>query len=134
MNRAPLALIFSQCLLRAPLCAHAQTASQTPPSQMPAQAAAAPADEASTWRARARAEMAEWHAKIDAWTTEQKATGKDLGADASAELTRAWKNAQEAEDRLDKATLDGWKDAKAYYQTTADKLAAAWKRTAPGHG
>jgi hypothetical protein len=116
----PVSLIVAPLLLGMPLPVAAQTQT-TPP-------AATSDDDQASFSQKAGAEMQEWQHKIDAFATKAKADGKHASADTQAAFDDAWVKSKDAAERLKKSSKAGWADAKKYYDTQTDNLAAAWKR------
>jgi len=118
----------------APLLLAGWSALAAPPAAVPStasriQVAAGeePGDK-SSYVDKAKAEVAEWRAKLDRFGEDAKAKGHDLSAKTKTELDAAWRNTADAGHKLQAASADGWDDAKAAYQHAKQSLENTWDR------
>ena len=105
---------------------------------VPARGATAPvriADASSgardTYIQKARGEMLEWQHKLFKFNEKAEAKGNVATTAAEKDVHRAWAKADTAAHELETVGAEGWKSAKASFETASNKLANAWDRVRP---
>jgi hypothetical protein len=102
-------------------------------STAPVRLAAADASSGArdTYIQKARGEMLEWQRKLISFNEKVEAKGKAASSVAEKDLRNAWTKADNASIELQTVGAEGWKSAKATFETASRKLASAWDRVRP---
>jgi len=80
------------------------------------------------YQERAQRQMDEWGHKMSAATESAKENGKELAADAQAELDHAWSDTKEQWAKLQQASADGWERARTAYERASRKMRDEWSK------
>lgn len=84
-----------------------------------------------TYIQKTRSEMLEWQHKLISFNEKAEAKGKEATTAAEKDLHKAWAKADTAAHELEAVGAEGWKSAKATFETASRKLASAWDRVRP---
>lgn len=97
-----------------------------------------PAAERNNFTNNAQDKMRIWEQKLHDFNARQKTNAAEAQTSASKDLNSAWTETQTAWTQLVKVGLNvgttganDWASAQANFQTTSDKLAAAWQKANP---
>jgi hypothetical protein len=87
-----------------------------------------PTADKDTYTQKARDEMQAWQQKLHDFSENAKAQGQKAGDAAENGLNAAWTKTEEAAQRLQTASADGWERAKISFEQASRELADAWDR------
>jgi hypothetical protein len=89
--------------------------------------------DSDTYSQKAHDDVQDWQRKLHDFDAKAKAEGKDTDQTAKADLNKAWDKTRIASRKLQAASEEGWKVAKAEYEKASHDLTDAWHKIQAEH-
>ncbi len=125
----PLAVpLIGISLLAAPLAAAAAERAPAAPTGLLVRIDESFTQKREEYQERAQRQMDEWGHKMSEAAESAKENGRQLAADAQAELDHAWADTKEQWAKLQQAGADGWERARTAYERASRKMKDEWNK------